>query len=158
MRSSRRVWCTRTSRTGLLTALLAGALVASGRTAAAQDDPDDDAKFNAKAALISARLVYLTNQSYAGVTPKGLKDKNPDLRFVDDAASTGPAVLSVKVVSPKHLRIAVYGIKTCWGVREEGRGDGVATLYAKRAGTAADCTATSFKDDDFHEHELVWKD
>jgi hypothetical protein len=136
---------------------LALAPAVPGRPMAAQDDADDDAKFNAKAALISARLAYLTSQSYAGVTSKSLHEKNPDLRFLDDAASTGPAVLSLKVVSPTHLRIAVYGIKTCWGIREEGRQGGVATLYAKRPGPAAECRATSFKDADFREHELVWR-
>jgi hypothetical protein len=158
MRSPRRARCARTSKSGLLIALLAGALATSAGQVVAQDGPDDDAKFNAKAALISARLVYLTNQSYAGVSLKALKEKNPDLRFLDDAASTGPAVLSLKVVSPTQLRIAVYGIKTCWGVREEGKQSGVATLYAKRSGPATECKATSFKDGDFHEHEQVWKD
>jgi hypothetical protein len=137
--------------------VFSGMLVMPASRAIAQDDADDDAKFNAKAVLISARLVYLASQSYAGVTPKVLKEKNSDLRFVGDAASTGPRVLSVRVVSPKHLRIAVYGIKTCWGVREKGRQSGVATLYARRRGPAAACTATSFKDGDFREHELVWK-
>ena len=134
------------------------ALAVAVRPAIAQDDPDDDAKFNAKAALISARLVYLTNQSYAGVTAKSLKEKNPDLRFLDDAPSTGPAVLSIKIVSPTQLRIAVYGIKTCWGVREEGRQGRVATLYARRPGSAAECRATSFKDAEYREHELIWRD
>lgn len=142
---------------GSVIAALALALALVGRPARAQDDPDDDAKFNAKAALVSAQVVYLTTQSYAGVTAKLLQEKNPELRFVDDAPSTGPAVLSVKALGPRQVRIAVYGT-TCWGVREEGREAGVATLYARRSGTSSTCTATSFKDTDFREHEEVWKD
>ena len=144
-------------RGALLVPLLALALALVEPPAAAQDDPDSDAKFNAKAALISARVVYLTSQSYAGVTPKLLQEKNPELRFVDNAPSTGPAVLSVQVQSRAQLRIAVYGSKTCWGIREQGRRTGVATLYARRPGPNNDCTAGSFRDSDFVEHERVWK-
>lgn len=136
---------------------LALALALVEPPAAAQDNPDDDAKFNAKAALISARVIYLTSQSYAGVTPEVLKARNPELSFVADAPSSGPAVLSVKVPGPKEVRIAVYGRQTCWGIREEGRPTGVATLYAQRTGLAKDCTASSFKDSDFIEHERVWR-
>ena len=139
----------------LLSWALASAL--AGSPAQAQDNPDDDAKFNAKAALVSARLVYLTTQSYAGVTSKVLKEKNPELRFIDDAPSTGPAVLSMKVAGPRELRIAVYGSKTCWGIREEGRMTGVATLYARRSVSSRDCRASLFRDGDFVEHEWVWK-
>ena len=133
-------------------------LALAPRPAIAQDDADGEAKFNAKAALISARVVYLTTRSYAGVTAKLLKEQNPELRFVENAPSTGPAVLSVKVEGPTQLRIAVYGSKTCWGIREEGRGSGVATLYARRSGLANDCKASSFRDSDFVEHESLWKD
>ena len=125
---------------------------------AARGDADDDAKFNAKAALVTARVIYLTTQSYAGVTAKLLTQKNPELRVLEDAPSTGPAVLSLKVLGPKELGIAVYGGKTCWGIREVGRGTGVATFYARRSGPAKDCRASSFRDTDFVEHERVWKD
>jgi len=135
---------------------LAGVLLFPASQAVAQIDRDQDAKLNAKAVLVSVRLHYLTHQSYAGVFSKQLKDKNPDLRFVDDGPSAHPAVISVKVVSSQHLRMAVYGGKTCWGVREEGRHGGVATLYARRQGPSSDCKATSFKDADFREHELAW--
>lgn len=134
------------------------ALALAAHPAMAQDGADNDAKFNAKAALISARVVYLTTQSYRGVTTTLLKQKNPELRFVADAPSTGPAVLSMKVLGPKELRIAVFGSKTCWGIREAGRQTGVATLYARRAGSSSTCSATSFQDRDFVEHERVWRD
>jgi hypothetical protein len=98
------------------------ALALAARQAVAQGSPDDDAKFNAKAALISARVIYLASQSYAGVTPKVLKARNPELSFVADAPSSGPAVLSVKVPGPKEVRIAVYGWQTCWASgRKAGR-------------------------------------
>jgi len=130
--------------------------------AAFQGGTDDRARFNAKSALISARVVYLTTQSYENVTTDLLSRKNPELRFVDDRPSTGPTVLSVKVQGPRQVSLAVYGVRTCWGIREEGRpagaGAGVATLYAKRSGPSSGCTATSFGDADFQEPERVWKE
>jgi hypothetical protein len=134
------------------------ALGVSARRVAAQDDADEDAKFNAKAALISARVIYLTSLSYGGVTSAVLSEKNPGLRFLEDAPSTGPAALSVKILGSKEFRIAVYGSKTCWGIREEGRQTGVATLYARRSGPANDCRASSFRDRDFVDQERIWKD
>jgi hypothetical protein len=136
---------------------LALALGLASQPLVAQGGGDNEAKFNAKAALISARVVYLTTQSYTGVTAKLLREKNPELRFVDDAPSTGPASLSVKVLGPRQLWVAVYGLKTCWGIREEGRQSGVATLYARRPGPPDECKATSFKEGDFQEHEQVWR-
>jgi hypothetical protein len=132
-------------------------LALSGPPAGARANPDADAQFNAKAALVSARIVYLTTQSYVGATAQLLREKNPELRFVDDAASSGPAVVSVKVIGPTQLRLAVYGLKTCWGIREDGRQTGVATRYARRPGPPSDCKASSFKESDFDEHEEVWK-
>lgn len=135
--------------------VLAGCLLALPGSASAQQD--DNARLNARAALAFARLVYLKNGSFAEVTPKALKQDNPDLRIVDDGPSTGSSVLSVKVVSPTHLRIAVYGDKTCWGVREQGSGTEVPTGYAKKPGPAAECRATAFKDHEFHEQDQAWR-
>ena len=133
------------------------ALALQGHPVGAQGEKDAEARFNAKASVVSARVVYLTSQSYSGVTAKLLGEKNPGLRFLADGPSTGPAVLSVKVLGPTQLRIAVYGSRTCWGIREEGRQTGVATLYARHSGSPSDCKATSFKESDFLEHEGVWK-
>jgi hypothetical protein len=136
---------------------IALALAVPGRSIAAQDGADNDAKFNAKAALISARVVYLTTQSYVGATTTLLKEKNPGLDFVADGPSAGPAVLSVKRLGSREFRIAVFGSKTCWGIQEAGRQTGVATLYARRSGPPSTCTAGSFRDSDFVDHEGVWK-
>jgi hypothetical protein len=137
---------------------IALALAVPEQTVTAQDGADEDAKFNAKAALISARVVYLTTQSYVGVTTKLLKEKNPGLDFVADAASAGPAVLSMKILGSREFRLAVYGSKTCWGIREAGRQTGVETLYARRSGPPSNCTAGSFRDSDFVDQERIWKD
>ena len=114
------------------------------------------ARFNAKAVLISARVVYLSTQSYAGVTPKLLEERNPGLRILGDAPSTGPAVLSVQVLGPREFRIAVYGGKTCWGIQETGLRSAVATVYAKRDGLPRSCSAHSFKGSDFTNQEGEW--
>lgn len=142
---------------GVPLGLLVWGVLAALPSLAALDPVDDDAQFNAKWALSAARVIYMSTSSYVGVTTKTLKDKISALEFVDDGASSGPTVISLKVVDPKHLRLAAYGKGTCWGVREEGRPGGIATLYAKRAGATNDCKATSFKDTDFHEHDVVWK-
>jgi len=137
--------------------VVAVALAAVTAIGAGADDAADDAKLNAKQALVSARLVYMKDGSYQAVTAKSLKAKNPELEFSEDGPSTRPALLSVKVLGPATIKIAVFGGGTCSGVREEGRrGGGVATLYAKRAGLARACTATSFRDDEFREHAQVW--
>jgi hypothetical protein len=102
-------------------------------------------------------VIYLRTGSYESVTPQALREKNDDLQFVVDGASTGPEVVSMKVVAPRHFRIAVHGAGTCWGVREEGRQNNVATLYAKRPGPTSECKATSFQDADFREHDAVWR-
>ncbi len=132
------------------------ALAAAPDIASAADDANE-AKLNAKEALVSARVVYMKDGSYKAVTTKFLKAKHPKFEFSDDGPSTRPALLSVKVLGPDHFRLAVYGGGICWGVREEGmRGGGVATLYARRAGPAAQCQASSFRDDEFREHAQAW--
>jgi hypothetical protein len=124
---------------------------------ASQDDPDDEARLNAKVALSSARVVYLEKKSYTDVTLAFLKKEHPELQFVEDTASGKFTIVSLKVLAPDHLRLAVYGRNTCWGAREKGMPGGeVGTDYAKRQGPAKECTATSFKDAEFAEHQRVW--
>lgn len=140
-----------------LAACIGAALAVAGTGAAFLQDPDVEARMNARVALSSARVVYLETKSYAGVTPAFLKKEHPELQFLDDSASSKYSVVSVKVVAPDHLRLAVYGRHTCWGVREKGTpGGGVGTDYAKRQGPGKDCTASSFKETEFAEHERVW--
>lgn len=156
-RDGRNFMKTRDLRLRPLTVALALAAAGGIGAASSQDDPDAEARLNAKVALSSARVVYLEKKSYAEVTPVFLKKEHPELQFLDDGASGRFDVVSVKVVAPDHLRLAVYGRNTCWGVREKGTpGGGIGTDYAKRQGPGKECTATSFKEAAFAEHGRVW--
>src|SRR6185436_19285878 len=77
------VGCSRRIQGTRLVLWIALGLVMPGRALSAQD-PAAEARFNAKAVLISARVVYLSTQSYAGVTPKLLEERNPGLRIFAD--------------------------------------------------------------------------
>jgi hypothetical protein len=122
-----------------------------------KDEAVEDAQFNAKAVLTTARTIFMKDGSYQAATAKALK-KDPSFDVVEEGPSTKPGTVAVKVMGPDHFRIAVYASGTCWGVREQGLpgGRGMHTLYAKRQAPAKDCTATSFKDADFREHAHVW--
>lgn len=141
------VWAVAGVGLSVLSACGLGQDAQSAQQAVGAIDPaaDTQAKANLQAALIAARTAYMTDGSYAGVTPAALQQVEPSLTYVT-GASNGPNVISVSnngsgwsaaVLSTSGL--CLYAVVTSSGGTLMGSGRtscsaGSAAQYATQSG------------------------